>query len=224
MVTIRPYQADDRAVVRRICYRTGYMGDPPAWFWRDTESFCDLFCSYYTDEEPESSFVVESEGRIVGYLLGCVDSQKVRDPARILLHHAVFRLCLIRTGTAGHLWRTMTDVLRDMVVGGNRLPLPLRDDRWPSHLHVDLLPEARGTGAGRALVGAWLDRLRQLGSPGCHVETLVENERAVAFFRSVGFAEHGQPVLVPGMRRRQGGRLHVQQMVRPDSESSTPVV
>ena len=100
-MNIRPFQSDDRDVVRRICYQTGYMGDPPDWFWRDTESFRDLFSSYYTDEEPESSFVVESGGQVVGYLLGCVDSQKVRDPARILFHHAVVRLCLFRKGDCG---------------------------------------------------------------------------------------------------------------------------
>src|SRR5579864_4210684 len=34
-VAIRPYRAEDRQAVREICYATGYMGDSPAWYWRD---------------------------------------------------------------------------------------------------------------------------------------------------------------------------------------------
>ena len=73
-VVIRPYEARDRAQVRHICHVTGYMGEPVAWMWRDTESFADLFTSYYTDAEPQSALVAELDGVVAGYLLGCIDS------------------------------------------------------------------------------------------------------------------------------------------------------
>ena len=40
----------------------------------------------------------------------------------------------------------------------------LRAVRWPAHLHIDLLPEARGSGVGRQLMARWLDALRADGS------------------------------------------------------------
>jgi hypothetical protein len=43
---------------------------------------------------------------------------------------------------------------------------------------------------------------------------MAENTRAIRFFDSAGFARHGEPVLVPGMRLRAGGRMHVQMMVQ----------
>lgn len=61
-VVVRPYAGADRAQVRRICHETGYMGDPAGWFWRDVESFADMFSGYYTAREPESAFVVEIDG------------------------------------------------------------------------------------------------------------------------------------------------------------------
>jgi ribosomal protein S18 acetylase RimI-like enzyme len=191
------------------------MGDSPDWYWRDVESFADLWSRYYTDREPQSAFVASRpDGTVVGYLLGCVETADENEFNRLLGYHAVRRYCLVRPGTAGFMWRSMADVLRDNVVGRRPVPAPLHDRRWPAHLHINLLPEARAGGVGRRLMILWLDRLRQLDVPGCHVETMAENGRAVAFFEATGFVKKGTPLLVPGMRRREGGRMHVQRLVQ----------
>lgn len=213
-VQVRPYRADDRGAIRRICYLTGYMGDPPEWYWRDQESFADMWSSYYTDREPESVFVAESGGAPVGYLLGCVDTVQAWDPTRIAARHAIARLCLLRRGTAGTMWRAVGDSVTSRLLHRPLAGSAFVDGRWPSHLHVNLLPEARGKGAGHALMAAWLDRLRSLGSPGCHVETLAENTPAIAFFEASGFVRHGPPEPVPGERSPEGRRLHRQILVQ----------
>ena len=61
---------------------------------------------------------------------------------------------------------------------------------------------------------AWLDRLRKVGFPGCHLGTLLENDNAIAFFQRVGFERFGGPLPAPGMRTPTGGRHHLQFMVR----------
>jgi hypothetical protein len=61
---------------------------------------------------------------------------------------------------------------------------------------------------------AWFARLQDLGSPGCHLATMAENTRAIGFFERVGFRRYEPPVLLPGMRLRTGGRMHMQLMVR----------
>ncbi|MGV9777649.1 hypothetical protein [Streptosporangium sp. NPDC003464] len=48
--------------------------------------------------------------------------------------------------------------------------------------------------------------------PGCHLQTLVENTRAVRFFERVGFTGHGPTPLVPGLGHG-GERLHRRTMV-----------
>jgi len=191
------------------------MGDSPDWYWRDVESFADLWSRYYTDREPHSVFVAtRADDTVVGYLLGCVNTAEANDFNQLLRYHALRRYCLLRPGTAGFMWRTMADVLHDNVIGRWPMPGPLHDGRWPAHLHIDLMPEARAGGVGRRLMVLWLDRLRELGTVGCHVETLAENTRAVGFFEATGFVRYGGPVLVPGMRRREGGRMHVQRLVQ----------
>ncbi len=212
--TIRPYTARDRAAVRHICYVTGYMGEPVDWQWRDAESFADIFSGYYTDREPESAQVVELDGEVAGYLLGCVDSSRVWNVGAIAGRHIVRRGIAFRPGTARVVWRTIADAAVDIARGHvTREQLEFADPRWPAHLHIDLLEQTRGRGAGRALVTGWLDSLRARAIPGCHLQTMAENTGAVAFFESLGFSRFGEPVLTPGLRTRAGGRLHVQVMV-----------
>src|SRR5205823_12397049 len=68
--SIRSYQASDRGAVRKLCCETGFLGDPIDPVFQDRELFADFLTTYYTDHEPESSFVLEIDGKIRGYLLG----------------------------------------------------------------------------------------------------------------------------------------------------------
>jgi len=207
---VRPYHPPDRDAVRWIAHQTGYMGEPADWFWRDFPSFADIWTGYYTDREAESAFVAERDGRVVGYLLGCVRSGPAASPAAALARHTVRRLLFFRPGTAGFLWRSLWDTMR-----ARALPTgELLDPRWPAHLHTNLLPEARGCGVGTQLMREWFTRLRSVESPGCHLATLAENTSAIAFFTRMGFDHFGPPLLVPGMRLRSGGRMHLQLMTR----------
>ncbi|MGA2521887.1 MAG: GNAT family N-acetyltransferase [Acidimicrobiales bacterium] len=209
---VRAYRNEDRAAVRRICHWTGYMGEP-AWYWRDQESFADLFTGYYTDHEPGSASVCETAGEVTGYLLGCADSARAPDPAAVFLRSVARRGLLLRPGTAPFVWRSMADGVVEGV-RGHPLPSPFSDPRWPAHLHIDLLASARGRGLGALLVRRWLDTLRSWSVPGCHLETLAENTGAVSFFEAMGFTRYRGPDLLPGMRTRQGGRIHLLVMVQ----------
>jgi ribosomal protein S18 acetylase RimI-like enzyme len=209
LLTVRPYRASDREAVREIVHATGFMGESAACYWRDARSFADVWTTYYTDVEPESLFVAEESATVVGYLTGCVDSGRAPNPRSAILEQMVRRQLLLRPGTAGFFWRSMWDALRNPKVPSG----DLSDPRWPSHLHINLLPAGRGRGAGRMLLQTWFARLREVGSPGCHLGTLAENKNAIAFFRSAGFERHGPPILVPGLRLPSGARMHQQLMV-----------
>jgi ribosomal protein S18 acetylase RimI-like enzyme len=211
-IVIRPYEAPDRAGVRRVCYETGFMGEPVDWLWRDRESFSDMFSGYWTDREPGSASVAELDGEIVGYLLGCADSRKVWNAGKLLAHHAFRRGCIVRPGTSGVFLRMMTDGISDAI--HHRLPPPTYyDKRWPAHLHIDLMPVCRGRHVGTKLVTGWLDTLRAEGVAGCHLQTMSENDNAIAFFEKIGFEKRGEPEGAPGFRTRTGERMSVQLMV-----------
>lgn len=66
------------------------------------------------------------------------------------------------------------------------------------------------------MIAAWLDKLRQDRSPGCHLGTLLESEAARRFFAQCGFVQIGEPALVPGMRYR--GRHCIRSSLRGNSK------
>ena len=65
-LVIRSYRASDREAVRRLCCQTGFLGEPIDPVYEDRELFADFLTTYYTDKEPESSFVLEIGGEICG--------------------------------------------------------------------------------------------------------------------------------------------------------------
>lgn len=214
-VVVRPYEPRDRAAVRHICFLTGFAGDPVDYQWADEESFADMFSGWYTDGEPESTLVAEDDGVVKGYLLGCRDSARAWSPVAVAARHVLRRGIALRPGTAGFIWRTFADAAGDRIRHGTRpVDHELIDPAYPAHLHINLLPEIRRTGVGGELVRTWLATLRAEGTPGCFLQTLHENTRAVAFFEAMGFRRHGDPLLVPGERSPAGARVHGLTMVQ----------
>lgn len=207
----RMFAETDRAQLRELFSRAG-EGAPTASLWGHEESEAAIYLDPYLDLEPSSLFVASVDGTLVGYLAGCLDSAAFPSEAE-RMESAIrkYRLFL-RRGPATFFARSLVDLAVSKVW---RRPTAgdFADARWPSHLHINVAPEARGTGAADALMTLWLDRLKAAGSPGCHLQTLTENTRAVRFFERAGFAAHGPTPLVPGLRY-EGRRVHQQTMVK----------
>src|ERR1700759_2701247 len=90
-IVIRPYKHADRAVVRAICADTGFLGQPIDPVFEDRELFADYLTSYYTDAEPESTFVCELEGEVKGYVMGSRFPKKKEAYERRLLPRLALR-------------------------------------------------------------------------------------------------------------------------------------
>jgi ribosomal protein S18 acetylase RimI-like enzyme len=212
-IKIRAYQPSDREAVRSICCETGYLGAPVEPIYADRPSFADLITSYYTDVEPESALVVDVDGKVVGYLLGCLDSRKAWSAERIALRHVFTRGVCFRPGTAGFYWRSLYDGTVDVVRGATQRPEPDLT-KWPGHTHFSVLPEARSLPVVPGLFRQFFKLARERGCHAVHGEVFVENERAMAMHKALGFSMEGDKWPVPGFRTPSGTRMHVQLWTR----------
>ena len=211
-VEVRTFVDHDRGALRALFGRAG-EGSPLASLWGHEESEAAIYLTPYMDLEPGSLLLAFVDGEMVGYLTGCLDSRRFPTEGerfdRAVREHRLF----LRPKPMLFFARATVDAARGKV--RNQLPATDFDDpRWPAHLHINLVPHARGTGAAPALMGRWFEQLAAAGSPGCHLQTLVENTRAVRFFTRMGFTEYGPAPVVPGIRH-DGRRLHQRTMVRP---------
>ncbi|HEX5661856.1 MAG TPA: hypothetical protein VFX59_31910 [Polyangiales bacterium] len=209
---IRPYRAEDRDAVRRICFETGLLGEPVGAQFSDQEAFADLITRYYTDQEPESCFVGELEGKVVGYMLGTLDARRVPAAERVMARLAFTRHLGLRPGTARFFWRGIGDSVRMTLRGEQLASADL--DAYPAHTHFSLLPEARHTPLGVGLYRSFFVLAKKQGCPGLHGEVFVENVRATKLHEAMGFQRQGAPVFAPALRGPSGEDLHVQLWVR----------
>jgi hypothetical protein len=209
---IRDYRPEDREAVRRIAFETGMMGDSIASQYRDLPSFADMLTAYYTDVEPHNALVAELDGKVVGYMLSCRDTRTVWKPERIALKHAIFRGIVFRPGTAAFYWRGLWDMLADVA---RPKPPPVDFARFPSTIHINLLPEGRGASVGKEFFFRVFDKLKRAGSPGVHGEVLAENSGMLDFVvNKLGYELVDPTYPLPGMRLKNGGRVWIRLITR----------
>ncbi|MGI9086266.1 MAG: GNAT family acetyltransferase [Chthoniobacterales bacterium] len=180
--TIRSFRASDREAVRRLCCQTGFLGEPIDPVYEDRELFADFLTTYYTDHEPESSFVVESGGELVGYLLGS------RKPLRNQLYSFYQNVCLfgralLRYGQYNQASRRF--ILWLLANGWREVPAAPR--RTP-HFHINLLPHARKISTTRALLSAYFSYLYRCGEKRVYGQIVTfESRRGERMFERYGF-------------------------------------
>jgi hypothetical protein len=180
--TIRSFRKSDRDAVRRLCCQTGFLGMPIDPVYEDRQLFADFLTTYYTDWEPESSFVVERDGEICGYLLGS------RKPLRNQLYSfwqnvSLFLKALTRY--FGYNAASRRFVLWILMNGWREVPAAPR--RVP-HFHINLLPEARKMSTTRALMSAYLSYLYRCGEKRVYGQIVTfESRRGEQMFERYGF-------------------------------------
>jgi ribosomal protein S18 acetylase RimI-like enzyme len=180
--TIRSYRPSDRDAVRRLCCQTGFLGEPIDPIYQDHELFADFLTSWYTDHEPESSFVLDVGGEIRGYLLGSrkplLNQLYAFQQNVVLFLRALGRYC-------GYNQRSRR-FIRWMVSHGWR-EVPAAPRRTP-HFHINLLPDARRMSTTRALMSAYLSYLYRCGEKRVYGQIVTfESRRGEKMFERYGF-------------------------------------
>lgn len=187
-LAVRPYEARDRRALRRTCIDTAWLGAAAPEKIPDPELWADLFTRYFTDREPDLSWVVEgpADPGISGYLTGTRDVRKVERYLLRSLPRLTARLAL----SGALLQREKRDVLAAMLTAlarGELMPPWKVRSEFPARFLLTLGEAARGRGIGPLLLDPFLTRISELGVPGVHTQTLSLNEAAFRFLRRAGF-------------------------------------
>jgi ribosomal protein S18 acetylase RimI-like enzyme len=185
---IRLYRPGDRDALYAICLQTADSGQDGTGLFRDPRLPGDVYAAPYVTFEPSLAFVAEDAAGVGGYIVAALDS-----PA-----------------FGQRLEREWWPALRDRYPEppsdqAERMSLPERYavqdihhpfgpppqavERFPSHLHINLVPRMQGRGAGRHLIATLLAALRDHGSRGVHLLVGHSNQRAAGFYRHIGFTE-----------------------------------
>lgn len=153
---IRTFHENDRHELRALFARAG-QGSPTESLWGHIDSEAAVYLDPYMDLEPASLFVAEHDGTLVGYLTGCIDTEAfpsedtlITDALRL---YRPFRSRQAITFFGRSMFDAAVAAIRRAPTAGE-----IHDPRWPAHLHINVAPEARGTGAAAGLTNAWFER------------------------------------------------------------------
>jgi ribosomal protein S18 acetylase RimI-like enzyme len=184
---IRSYQPTDRADVRRICCETADAGKPVEGFFHDRESIADLVTRYYTDFEPQHSWVATRDGQVIGYLNGSLDSRRA---LRVTLWRILPASLMgaFRRGTfcRRETWRLVWALLRTWLDRGPHCGGASATGGAP-HLHVNLTPDARGARVGTRLVERFIEQVNASSARTVEANVRGDNVAACRFFERLGF-------------------------------------
>ena len=186
MATVRRARSDahERSRLEEICLLTGAAGGDATDLLSDPTLLPDAYLTPYLEREPELCLVLADDADVpVGYAVGTADTAAFEQWCTTQWWP---RVCARSTGRTSpprsDLERHLVDRITDRVPKDPQLL-----ERFPAHLHIDLLPVAQGGGNGRRLITALLDALRAARAHGVHLGVDPANERALGFYRHLGF-------------------------------------
>jgi len=163
---------------------------PDDWIW------AEFWTRYFTDREPQNSWVVchEGDAEVVGYLTGTADARRFDRYLPFLVPGIVFRTIRRRLLRRSASRKAIISILRSLAAGEMSVPDRIVRD-YPATLHIDLLPEARARGLAGRLYRLFIRRMRSLGAAGIHAQTLSINKPITRFCRNAGFTlVAGRPI------------------------------
>jgi ribosomal protein S18 acetylase RimI-like enzyme len=185
-INIRPYKIEDRSALRTLCCDVADSGSPIENFFPDRDVAEDMLTKYYTDYEPQSSFIAECDGRLIGYINGCLDNRRYGLVMMWLLMPAL----LIKAFKNGLFFRPEIHQLVRGALKNWRRIFVWRKKSFHSHqghLHIGIANGFRGQQVGRNLVNALVNYAAGIGIVELTASVHGANKAAVTFFESQGF-------------------------------------
>ena len=183
-IGIRPYQEKDQQAVRGICIATSGL---PVKTQRQKELLLLQYCDYYLEQEPDACFVaVDETDTPIGYILCAKEYHAYR---RRFLERYLPRI------RALSVWRAVAARAEVGLTGRYA-------ERYPAHMHIDILDAYQRMGIGHRLVDTLAACLAGQNVKGLMLSVGSTNQKGVNFYQKYGFQKIGTVAgaLVMGLR------------------------
>ena len=166
----------------RVCLLTGDGGEDASASFRNPDLLGHVYVGPYLVGQPEHALVVADAEGVAGYCFAAPDTRAFEVWGEAAWWPVLREQYPIpddgsRDAEVIRLFHTPMLASKAVV------------EAFPAHLHIDLLPRARGRGFGRDLIERQLASLRRGDSRGVHLEAGIDNANAIAFYRHLGFEE-----------------------------------
>lgn len=187
MINIRQARPEDEVALLHIALRTGDAGQDASHLHTDPNLIGMIYSAPYLHFAPDLAFVAEQNGQVVGYTVGAIDSVTFQATLEERWWPPLRAQYQRPNLSNRHKWNAderrihkifKPDIIPTAVTG-----------RYPAHMHMNLLPQARGQGVGTRLYQTLIKQAIHLDACAIHIGANRTNRNGVAFWRKCGFDE-----------------------------------
>ena len=181
-LSIRAFESGDLDALYAITLATGDAGKDAAHLYADPRLLGHIYTAPYAVLQPDWSFVAEDEKGIAGYVVGTPDTMAFAKELETRWWPDLRQ----RYPDPGPPPHATADARRIYVIHHPEVPPHEVTDRFPGHMHMNLVPRMRGKGLGRTFFEIWCDRARAAGVAAVHVGVSPANTGGAAFWQACG--------------------------------------
>jgi ribosomal protein S18 acetylase RimI-like enzyme len=183
-VLLRAANISDLPELLRVCLETGDSGKDATHLHKLPNLVGEIYVAPYVIHEPKFAYALLAGERVVGYLLGVLDTKAFED---VLLE----KYWPIAKARYQKIDSELTPSDQELIKELNKQGFSdgSLTAKYPSHLHIDIVEAHQGAGYGKSMIAFLLDELKLAGSSGVHLHMSASNDRARGFYKKFGFIE-----------------------------------
>lgn len=183
---IRQANLADQDWLYKICILTGESGSDATGIFDKPQLLGDIWVGPYLHLSLQYCFVLEaSDRKILGYCLATLDTTSFERAASTNWWPAKQKIYKEPDTEMQNSW-SRDEKLENIIHNPLTTPVEILEE-FPSHAHINLIPEAQGQGWGRSLMETMENSLRIDRSPGVHLILSSKNLNALAFYKALGY-------------------------------------
>lgn len=185
MFDIRPFNSTDLDALYLISLATGHEGGDASHLYSDGKLMGHIYAAPYALLEPDLALVVEDERGVAGFVVGTSDTrswfQRLENEWWPHLRAAYEDPGSIPAPA----WSA--DQRRAFMIHHPSPPPTGIIERYPAHLHLNLLPHLQRRGIGGQLFSEWIAIAARYGAGPIHIGANRCNPGAIRFWSRLGF-------------------------------------
>lgn len=183
-VKLTPSSLADLPGLLKVCLETADGGKGATHLHNLHDLVGEIYVAPYVIYEPNFAFSLKANEKVVGYVLGALDTGRFES-------NLVVDYWPATKAKYAALTQDLTPKDVSLIKELNRQGFSPAEliAQYPSHLHIDIIESHQGLGYGKTMILHLLKALQDAGSSGVHLHMSASNDRAKGFYKKIGFVE-----------------------------------
>ncbi|MBL4806698.1 MAG: GNAT family N-acetyltransferase [Rhodobacteraceae bacterium] len=183
---IRPANSFDLDSYYAIALATGLAGKDAGHLYDDPLLIGHIYSAPYLCIQPDYCFTAVDDFGVVGFVVGAPNTPEFETQLEEKWWPGLRLRYEDPLGIAPK--NRSVDQMRAAMIHHPEIRAKHIVQRYPAHIHMNILPRGQGRGIGTKLLETWVENARKKGVKSVHLGASKQNMSGIKFWRKNGFA------------------------------------